>query len=122
MFGLQAVQPGQVLPAVQLLGGLLGKGRVMLGMPSPCLFFLAGLGHALQGVLADRLQHAHPRLAVGALRHRDQADVQQCRDQVQRIGSGWIAAIGHGHRGQGIEVTAPGEYARPAEHPRDVRL
>jgi hypothetical protein len=94
----------------------------MLGMPAPGLFFLARLGHALQGVLADRLQHAHPRLAVGALRHRDQADVHQRGDQVQRIGSGWIAAIGHGHRSQGIEVAAPGEYARPAERPRNVRL
>jgi hypothetical protein len=122
MLGLQAVEPGQMLPAVQLLGGLLGKGRVMLGMPAPGLFFLAGLGQALQGVLADRLQHARPRLAVGALGHRDQADVQQRGYQVQRIGSGGIADIGHGHRGQGIEVTAPGEYARPAERPRNVRL
>ena len=76
-------------------------------MATPCAVGVVVLLEPFQGVLANHFEHAHPRLAVGALGHRDQADILQLGHQVQRIGSGRIIAVGQGHLGQRAEVAAP---------------
>ena len=94
MLGLQPVQGGQVrrARAAQLLVRPLGDPGVVLGVAAPGVVQVPGLLQPLQRVLADRFQHADARLAVGALGHRDQADVQQPGGQLQRIGPGLVGA------------------------------
>ena len=122
MLGLQPVQGRQVrrARAAQLLVRPLGDPGVVLGVTAPGIVQVPGLLQPLQRVLADRLQHADARLAVGALGHRDQADVQQPGGQLQRIGSGLRAGPGHGDGRQRVQVAAPGEHPGAAERPGQV--
>ena len=83
MLGLQPVQGRQPRRAAQLVIRPLGKRRVVPGMPPPGDIQLTGLRQALERKLADRLQHAHPRLTIKIIRNRDQADVEQFGDLLQ---------------------------------------
>ena len=87
-------------------------------MPAPRPVKVVVGFQAFEGILADRLEHAQAGLTVGALGHRDQADVMQLGDKLQRIG---IGVAGHGHRGERVKVASPGEDAHPAEHLGRVR-
>ncbi len=80
VFCLQTVQRRQVRRAAQLAVRTFSEGRVVLRMPVPGVAGVAAALEQLERVLADRLEHSHSRLAVGALGHRDQADVQQAGD------------------------------------------
>ena len=100
---------------------LLGERRVVHGVPAPGAVQFTRLPEALERVLADRLEHAHPRLAVGALGHRGQADVEQLGGLLQRVSPRSPAVICDRDRRQRIQVAAPGEHPRPPEHLRKVR-
>ena len=88
MLGLQPVQGRQFRRAAQLLVRPLGDPGVVPGVAAPGIVQIPGLLQPLEGVLADGLQHADAGLAVRAVGHRDQADVQQPGGQLQRIGPG----------------------------------
>jgi hypothetical protein len=114
VLGLETIQPRQVRGALQLAVRPFGQPRVELGMPAPGGLEVTGPLEALKSEFSNRLEHAHTRLTVGALGHRDQADVEQLGDRLQRIGSRTL--ICHGHRRERIEVAASGEHAQPPEH------
>jgi len=62
----------------------------------------------------DGFQQADPRLAVRAVGHRDQADIQQLGSQFQRAGAG-RAGPAESDRRQGVEAAAAGEHPGPAQ-------
>ena len=120
MLGLQPVQGRQVrrARAAQLLVRPFGDPGVVLGVAAPGVVQVPGPLQPLERVLADRLQHADAGLAVGAVGHRDQADVQQPGGQIQGIGPdplGVRAVLWRGDRGQRVQVAAPGEHPGAAE-------
>ncbi|MGO9083581.1 MAG: hypothetical protein ACLQDY_31915 [Streptosporangiaceae bacterium] len=101
--------------AAQLRGYLFSERAEVPGMPAPRVIKVAGPFQLVEGVLPDRLEHAHPWLAVGSFSDGDQADVQQPGGQLQRIGPGRPPAL-RGDGCQRIEVAAAGEHPHPAEH------
>ena len=118
MLGFETIQPRQVRGALQLAVPLLGQPRIELGMPAPGGLEVTGPLEALKSEFSNRLEHAHARLTVGVLGHRNQADVEQLSDRLQRVRA-WTV-IRHGHRRERIEVAASGEHAHPPEHLRQA--
>ena len=120
VLGLQPVQRRQLVPAAQLLVRLLGELRRSTRH--------AGAGCPPAHRPASRRSSAYsrivssmtdPRLAVGALGHRDQADVHQLGGQLQRVGPRLPGrGLVHGDRRQRVQVAAPGEHPRTPEHRR----
>jgi hypothetical protein len=107
---------------MQLLVRPFGDPGVVLGVAAPGAVQVPGVLQPIQRVPADRLQHAHARLTVGAVGHRDQADVQQPGGQLQGIGTGPRVGPGRGDGGQRVQVATPGEHPGAAEHLGQVRV
>ena len=92
-------------------------------MAAPSVVQIPSLLQPFQRELADRFQHADARLAVGALGHRDQADIVQPRGQIQGFGPGLLGALagpGRSDGGERVQVAAAGEHPQAAEHLRQV--
>ena len=113
MLGLQPVQGRQVRRAAQLVVRLFGERRVVLGMPAAGVIQATALLESLDRILADRLEHAYSRLAVGAVGRGDQADVEQFGDLLQRIGLGTGRPARQDDRGKRVKVAAAGEHPGP---------
>jgi len=110
---LQPVEPGDLLRSMQRGSGRLGErqkapGMGVLGGPR-----LAALGEALQGILADRLQHGEAQLAACARAALDQLLVEKRVQRVQQRGGERAHRVAQ--RLRGLEGPASGEDSQPAK-------
>ena len=82
---VETLEPDGLPRPDQLGRGGLGKLDIAVEMTVACVLELAALGKPLERVLANRLEHLEPRLALGALGLADEPVVDERGDAVQHL-------------------------------------
>ena len=112
LLGGEAIGPRQRFGPPEVGPGLLGQGDEVLAMSTTDVVEVAAIGKCRECGLPHHAEHGDARFTGGAFTDRDQADVGERLDHLQRPAGRRCARK---HCGDGGEIGATGEHAEMLE-------